>query len=147
MKFYFEEQPLNQSQVVLHSDYSFGTINNEFWDFQISIEPYPVLLLNFNYKDKKCDGIEGFLHLDKCRKKDIQFDVIKKGVLKVDLFPVEQDAYGMTYNLENAKFYYDYKNKILAVGEINLKNEVFEIGLGQYVKLKDGKIVLLLIQF
>lgn len=147
MNFYLDERNFNKATVILNSDLSFGTLDNKKWDFQISIECYPVLLLNFNYDLKLCTGIEGCLFLDKCLRKELHLNITKKGFLKVDKFLVEKDAYGMTYNLSDKRCYYDDISKIFGIGNIDDSDEVFEIGIGQYVKIKDGQILALFINF
>ena len=147
MNFYFDEQPINQSRLILNNDYSFKTVDNAYWDFQVSIEPYDVLLLNFNYELKECVGIEGFLNISKCKSKKIILECKKKGTLKIDNFNVSKDAYGVAYKLSFKQCYFDDKAKIFAIGNIDNNVETLNIGIGRYVKIKDGKIVALFLQF
>lgn len=147
MNFYLYETNYNKSQLILNSDLSFMTINSEKWDFQVSIRPYFILLLNFNYDLKFCTGIEGYFLQHKCTNKKLQLKIVKKGILKVDKFPTTKDACGTTYFLRGKNFYYDKESKIFGVGSTEGSNEVFEIGKGQYVKLKDGELIALFVQF
>ena len=147
MNFYLDELTLNKSSIILNSDYSFKTVNDEVWDFQISIEPYTLLLLNFNYEYKLCTGIEGYLNLYKCKHKKINLNIKKKGILKVENFIVPKDAFGITYTLSDNKCYFDNNEKIFGLGRIDDINEVFEMGIGQYVTIKNGQIIALFIKF
>ncbi len=147
MNFFLDETKFNNCSVILHKDLSFGIANQEVWDFQISIESYPILLMNFDYDLKSFVGFEGYLFLNKCVKKRLYFNVIKKGSLKLDSLILSKDAYGTTYNLKNKTCYYDDISRIFAIGNITHINDVLEIGNGQYVKIQDGEIITLFIKF
>lgn len=147
MNFYIDDGKINNSTLVLNNDNSFKTMNNDFWDFQISIEPYTVMLLNFNYNLKECVGLEGYLNLSKIKRKNFNLIILNKGILKVDNFSVDKGAFGATYKLNPLKCYYDKESNIFAIGDIKDCNEVFEIGEGQFVKLKQGQLTGLFIKF
>lgn len=147
MNFYIDDGMINNSAVVLNNDNSFKTISGDTWDFQISIEPYTIMLLNFNYNLKKCVGLEGYLNLSKIKNKSFNLLVLNKGILKVDNFPADKGAFGTTYRLNPLKCYYDKEEEMLAIGDIEYDNEVFEFGKGQFVKLKEGQITGLFVKF
>lgn len=140
MRFYVSERPFGKSDIVVDEYNAFTIVNSEFWDFQIDIEPYTLFLLNFNYDSKECTGIQGLLNFSKSKPLEICLKIIKSGVLKVDGFSVDKDACGMRYKMNSKKCYFDNKAKIFAIGEVDSYNEVFEIGTGQFVKIKDGQI-------
>ena len=147
MNFYIDDGMINTSTVVLNKDNSFKTINGDSWDFQISIEPYTIMLLNFNYNLKECVGVEGYLNLSKIKNKSLNLIVLNKGILKVDNFSVDKGAFGTNYRLNPLKRYYDKEAEMLAIGDIEDGNKVFEFGEGQFVKLKEGQIRGLFVKF
>lgn len=138
MKFLVEPTSnLDVPELQLHSDNSFSTKDNVYWDFQISIENTLLLLMNFNYELKKFVGFEGIKPV-KFKEVEILINSATKAKLTVDKFDVTKDSYGIAYKLETNKVFYDNKSKTYAIGDLKSKCANYEIGDGQYIKLDDN---------
>lgn len=65
MRFYVDvSQNMSDSILQKNHDRSFCSIirSGDKWDFQILIEPFPVLILNINTKSNQCVSTEGIYH-------------------------------------------------------------------------------------
>lgn len=152
MYFFIEPtKQLNKGKLILYPDSSFGIENSEAWDFQISIEQYPVLLLNINRKSGQCVGIEGVCWHDKKIRKTMYQSIFlnnsTNGTLYVSGIPTDPDLFGVSYQLENAQEYFDKENQIFAIGDMSNSGQLWQIGMGQYVKINNHQLVAIYIHF
>lgn len=152
MNYYIDKnKKINPNKIILHSDFSFGTSNNdnESYDFLISLNESSNIFLKFDKKTFKCSNCEGFIFLDSknINKNSIEIGPFKQGRLffESNVYPLPD--YGIECRIENTDIYYDDIKNILAMGNIKEDTETYEFGHGQYVKLKDGKIVAIYIKF
>lgn len=151
MKYYIDENmKINPNKIILNSDFSFGTSDNdnESWDFQISLNESSNIILKFNKETFRCSNCEGFIFLDskKIIKRSIEIGPFKQGRLffESNVYPLPD--YGIECIMENTNIYYDDINNILAMGNIEENSETYEFGNGQYVKLKGGNIIAIYIK-
>lgn len=55
--------------------------------------------------------------------------------------------YGIEILLENQLIYFDKVQSIIAFGDVVSQAEVIKFGVGQFIKIRDGKIVAIYIVF
>ncbi len=143
-----ETQEIITGKLVLNHDDSFSIIECRAWDFQISIEPYPVLLLNFDYSTKLCVGIEGVLILrKKTIKREINIESHTNGMLKVHDLKIDKEVGGEQYLINSTNEYYDAKKKIFAIGDIETDACLCKIARNVYVKVIEQQIAAIYLQF
>ena len=63
MNYYIDENmKINPNKIILNSDFSFGTSDNdnESWDFQISLNESSNIILKFNRETFRCSNCREF---------------------------------------------------------------------------------------
>lgn len=144
MKFEINESvKINKNSIILYPDNSFGSTydDKEPWHFQVSLTAWADLLLNFNKLSNKCVSCEGFVF--KASKRIVLKELnISKATDAALLFKSEHiPEYGFEILLESESVYFDNEKRIIAFGDTVSQEALYKFGEGQFVQLRDEKIV------
>jgi hypothetical protein len=144
MKFYTDESiNTNKNNIVLNPDNSFGSAcdDKDSWHFQVSFTEWADVILNFNKYTYKCISCEGFVSKASKRMVFKNLDILKFTeaalLFKSDVSP----EYGVELALDNQAIYFDEEKSIIAFGDNESQETLIKFGEGQFVKLRDTKIV------
>lgn len=140
---------MNKNRVILHSDHSYGSSyeDTEIWHFQVSFTEWADVILNFNKSTHQCVSCEGYLS-EKSKRISIECIDIPDFVEAALLFESNEiPDYGTEILLENQIIHFDKEKNTLAFGDVQSQAEVVKFGEGQFVKLRDKKIIAIYIVF
>lgn len=157
MRFYVDvSQNMSDSILQKNHDRSFCSIirSGDKWDFQILIDPFPVLILNINTKSNQCVSTEGIYHCSgKIIYSRLNIQQAIPGRLYIADAKFDPYCFGTQYTMQNAKMirhkeYFDDAQDLYGFGDINADFPIYEYAHGQFVKLdKNGQLVAIYVKF
>ncbi len=143
-----ENMDINRNRIILCKDASFGSNNEDGqnWDFQVSLDRSSSIILNFNSQNYKCVSCEGRLNIKSKNIKNIRIESLssRKAALIFDSSNVPR--YGVEDLIFDQSIGYDRQNNIIVLGNYKFGDELYEFGIGQYVKVLEGEILAVIIR-
>lgn len=147
MNFCINRKATNFNSIIINNDGSFCYQElREPWDFQVLLDDWR-FTLNFDSYTKKCTSCEGVVNESK---RITQRNLSIPECSKCGLYIEDFDASRLGIEYQNIKkiMYYDVRNAIFAIGDIETDYQFYEFGIGQYIALDNAKeIVCVIIKF
>ncbi|MBQ7244590.1 MAG: hypothetical protein IJS52_10390 [Bacilli bacterium] len=140
----------NINRIELHDEFSFGQKEEDgFWDYQVGLDEWGKLALNFDLTTKECVSVEGYTT---CKFRDFQNCELpvhgaQKCSLKMELSIDDSPEWGTTFLIPLSGRYIDWKNRRIQFGTPTGNSSLFQFGNGQYVYSSHGIIEAFLIEF
>ena len=140
----------NINHIELHDDYSFGQKDKDlFLDYEVSLDEFGKLSLNFDSTTKECGSVEGY---STCQFHDFQSCELpvhgaQKCSLKMELSIDDSPEWGTTFLIPLSGRYIDWKNRRIQFGTPTGNSSLFQFGIGQYMYSSHGIIEAFLIEF
>lgn len=143
-----ENIDINRNRIILNDDNSFSSKNegSQRWGFQVSLDQSRSLILNFNSNTHRCVSCEGRINQKSKKIKHIKINLSspRKAALIFDSCRIPK--YGIEDLLCDQTISYDKSNNIIVLGNYKVGEVIYEFGIGQFVKIYEGKISAVIIK-
>lgn len=140
----------NINRIALHDDYSFGQKEKDLsFDYQVSLDEFGKLALNFDLTTKECVSVEGYstCHFRDFQNCELPVHDAQKCSLKMELSIDDYPEWGTTFLIPLSGRYIDWKNRRIQFGTPTGNSSLFQFGNGQYVYSSHGILEAFLIEF